>query len=102
MKLKNSYLLIIAIALYSCGPSKATIEKPELEKLIVKQNAGKEIYENNCAKCHGLTDPKRYSIQDWQPILKRMQAQARLQDTDMDKINAYLSSKQYVGVLLEH
>jgi len=43
MKLKNSYLCLIAIALYSCGPSKATIAKTELEKLIAKQNAGKEI-----------------------------------------------------------
>jgi cytochrome c5 len=101
MKFKNSYLCLIAIALYSCGPSKATIAKTELEKLVAKQNAGKEIYENNCAKCHELTDPKRFSIQGWQPILKTMQFKARLQDADMDKINAYLASKQFASVLLE-
>ena len=91
MKIRILSLALIALMLNSCGPSKATIAKSELAILIAKQNAGKDIYENNCAKCHKLYDPKSYSIQDWQPILKKMQSKARLQDADMDKILAYLS-----------
>jgi len=91
MKIRILSLALIALILNSCGPSKATVAKSEQAILITKQNAGKEIYENNCAKCHQLYDPKSYSIQDWQPILKKMQVKARLQDADMDKILAYLS-----------
>lgn len=92
MKIRILSLALIALILNSCGPSKATVAKSEQAILIAKQNAGKEIYENNCAKCHQLYDPKSYSIQEWQPILKKMQVKARLQDADMDKILAYLSN----------
>ncbi len=91
MKTRILSLVLLAFVINSCGPSKATVAKSELAILIAKQNAGKEIYENNCAKCHQLYDPKSYSIQDWQPILKKMQIQARLQDAEMDKILTYLS-----------
>jgi cytochrome c5 len=91
MKFRLIVSLLSLVILNSCGPSKASIAKSELELLIAKQNKGKEIFENNCAKCHRLYDPKSYSIQAWQPILKKMQFQARLQDADMDKILAYLS-----------
>ncbi|WP_396169414.1 cytochrome c [Flavobacterium sp.] len=91
MKIRILSLTLIALILNSCGPSKTRVAKSELDILIAKQNAGKEIYENNCAKCHQLYDPKSYSLQDWQPILKRMQIEARLQDADMDKILTYLS-----------
>ena len=91
MKIRILSLALITLMLNSCSPSKATVVKSELDILIAKQNAGKEIYENNCAKCHQLYDPKSYSIQDWQPILKRMLIEARLQDAEMDKILTYLS-----------
>lgn len=92
MKIRILSLVVLVLVFNSCGPSKATVAKSELAILIAKQKAGKEIYENNCAKCHQLFDPKSYTIQDWQPILKKMQIQARLQDADMNKINVYLSS----------
>ncbi len=91
MKIRILSLVVLALVFNSCGPSKATVAKSELAILIAKQNAGKEIYENNCAKCHQLSDPKSHSVQEWQPILKKMQVKARLQDADMDKILAYLS-----------
>ena len=92
MKIRILSLVVLVLVFNSCGPSKDTVAKSELTILIAKQKAGKEIYENNCAKCHQLFDPKSYTIQDWQPILKKMQIQARLQDADMNKINVYLSS----------
>ena len=92
MKTKFISLSLLGVLVYSCSP-KITPQLTEVKKEITpKIEEGKSIYENNCAKCHKLYDPKSYSIQDWQPILKRMQSKARLQDADMDKINAYLSN----------
>ena len=92
MKIKFLTIALIAIVFYSCGPSKATkMAEAEKAALIVKQNEGKALYENACGKCHRLPDPKRYTGLEWQPVLKKMQPKAKLQDADMDKILAYLS-----------
>ena len=91
MKTKIISLSLLGVLVYSCSP-KITPQVTEVKKEITpKIEDGKSIYENNCAKCHQLYDPKSYSIQDWQPILKRMQIEARLQDSEMDKILTYLS-----------
>ena len=91
MKYRIIVLLLLEVVLNSCGPSKASIAKSELALLIAKQNKGKEIFENNCAKCHKLYDTKAYSIEKWHPILYDMQKKAHLTDADMDKILAYIS-----------
>lgn len=92
MKYKTATSILLLALFYSCGPSKATKQAAaERAALVLKQNQGEEIYGSYCARCHKLPDTKGYSITDWQPILKKMQPKAHLQDADMDKILAYLS-----------
>lgn len=66
-------------------PSKASAE-PMTEALM----AGKTAYDNNCAKCHKLYEPKEFSKTEWAPILLRMQKKAHLSDAEMAPITNYI------------
>ncbi|WP_353084871.1 cytochrome c [Flavobacterium sp.] len=110
MKLRIISVAIIGILIYSCSPKitpqvteasnvKGDPEEPAIStaslpvSLAANSPDGKSIYENNCAKCHKLYDPKSFSRQAWIPILYDMQKKAQLSDAEMDKILAYLSKE---------
>jgi mono/diheme cytochrome c family protein len=106
MKLKIISLAIIGMLIYSCSPKitpqvtevsnvKGDPEEQAISSVSLPTNTpdGKSIYENNCAKCHKLYDPKSFSRQAWIPILYDMQKKAQLSDAEMDKILAYLSKE---------
>lgn len=110
MELRIISVALIGILIYSCSPKitpqvtevnnvKGDAEEPALStanlpiSLPANLSDGKSIYENNCAKCHKLYNPKSYSRENWIPILYDMQKKAHLQDADMDKILAYLSKE---------
>ncbi|MCF6132925.1 c-type cytochrome [Flavobacterium wongokense] len=103
MKYKVTALAILALMIYSCASksnapaaastpvatsgtreSTATVMTPELAQ-------GKELYDNNCAKCHRLYGPKEYSAEEWKPIVDRMQKKAHLDDMQGQKIYNYLT-----------
>lgn len=102
MKLKITSLALLGILIYSCAPKVAPpppppspSKAPEAVAVATVSNdvaEGKDLYENNCAKCHKLYDPKDYSDQDWLPILEVMKKKAKLSDAQHDKIYAYIIS----------
>ena len=107
MKYKIAALAVLAVIIYSCAaksnaptataevkptpevkpapaPRVATVMTPELAE-------GKNLYENNCAKCHRLYDAKEFSAEDWKPIVARMQKKAHLDDIAGQKIYNYVT-----------
>ena len=115
MKVKITLITVLGIVLYSCSPKIVPQEQPEkvvaVEEVaveVIKEEApqevasylmlspelaeGKDLYENNCAKCHKLYNPNDYSDQDWLPILERMKKKAKISDLQHDKIYAYIIS----------
>jgi cytochrome c5 len=104
MKYKVLALAVLAVIIYSCASksnapttttpvatsgtreSVATVMTPELAQ-------GKELYDNNCAKCHRLYDAREYSAEEWKPIVTRMQKKAHLDDMQGEKIYNYLTMK---------
>ena len=112
--MKSIYLFgIAAFALFaSCGTSaavssttakKSTDEKAKQETVAVAPTneakslvmtpalaEGKDLYENNCAKCHDLFKPQDYSKENWAPILVSMQEKAHLSDIQMASISNYI------------
>lgn len=93
MKTKILSVALLAIFLYSCGGSKSVtpVAEPKKAELTPELAEGKNLYENNCAKCHKLYDAKDFSKEEWKPIVLRMQKKARLDDAAGEKIYNYLT-----------
>jgi hypothetical protein len=61
---------------------------PELEKAMIKVPGitaerlaeGQKIYMQDCTRCHAMKDPANYTPLQWEPILVRMFANAKLTD----------------------
>jgi cytochrome c5 len=109
MKYKVLALAVLTVILYSCASKSsaptaakpaepapavaaaptstltvATVMTPELAE-------GKELYDNNCAKCHKLYDARDFSAEEWKPIVIRMQKKAHLDDMQGQKIYNFLA-----------
>lgn len=92
--MKKIVLLLSVIALWSCSSSKTTTAetKTVADVAVLPELAeGKSLYENNCAKCHKLFNPKDFSAEEWKPIVLKMQKKAKIDDATREKIYAYLS-----------
>jgi mono/diheme cytochrome c family protein len=107
MKLKIIATAIVALLIYSCAAKSSVrvveAKKEELSKEPVVESKyvvmtealaeGKTLFENNCAKCHGLYNPKDFSAEQWKLILIRMQSQAHLEDAQIATISDYINSQ---------
>ncbi|GAA4052249.1 cytochrome c [Flavobacterium chungnamense] len=108
MKTKILAVALLAIVLYSCGGSKSVPPPPPPPPLNITYKVptveakqadsasdlaeGKSLYENNCAKCHSLYNPKDFSKESWKPILLDMQIKAGISDEQREKIYNYVIS----------
>ncbi len=87
---------LIIMFLFSCA-SKTNVPTTEknsvstVTKEFVSVEAGKSLYENNCAKCHKLYDPKAYTAERWTGILKWMQPKAQITDEQREEIYRYVT-----------
>lgn len=55
---------------------------------------GRKIYIMNCASCHALNDPAKYTTAQWAPILTKMFAKAKITDsTRIQLITNYVMAK---------
>ncbi len=101
MKSKILVLTAAVLLLASCGTKKApatptapaVTETAKTKELTPELAAGKSLYENSCAKCHKLYEPTKFTKEEWQPILVRMQKKAKLDDTNMASITNYIHSQ---------
>ncbi len=91
MKTKCMILMAFGLFMGACSPKTAPVAEAKKE-MSSEAAEGKAIYERSCGKCHQLYAPNAYTLQQWAPILERMQKKAKLADSDMLKINAYLAS----------
>lgn len=89
------FLAGLALFVVSCGTQKATpVEAtPKTVALTPELEAGKNLYENNCAKCHKLYEPKKYTKEEWAPILVRMGKKAKLDEAQLASVTNYVHSQ---------
>jgi cytochrome c5 len=117
MKLKSILFIGAAVFTFSCATKVNTINentsnenkkinRQEIERqtLIVEepfdfsstvmtenQIQGKNLYETNCASCHQLYNPKEFSKENWNVILKKMQPNTDINDQQREQIYDYLT-----------
>ena len=92
MKIKLIAIASFFLIISACSSNKSTIQEPTT--IAVKMNkdeAGKMLYENNCAKCHDLYSPKDFNAEQWKPIMLSMQKKAKISDEEREIIYAYLT-----------
>ncbi len=53
----------------------------------------KILFENSCNKCHNLYAPNEFSKEQWPKILKSMQKNAELSDSQIAGIQDYINSQ---------
>lgn len=101
MKAKILSLTAATLLLVSCS-TKKTIANTDTEspvktvktaELTPELTEGKNLYENSCARCHKLYEPKKYSQEEWKPILVRMQKKAKVDDIQIASIANYIHSQ---------
>lgn len=102
MKAKILILAAVVLLLASCGTKKASPATPATPTVTEAAKAteltpalaeGKNLYENSCARCHKLYEPKQFTQEDWKPILIKMQKKAKLDDSQMASISNYITSQ---------
>ena len=102
MKAKILILTAVTLLLVSCGTKKSTpavaatstvTETAKTIELTPELAEGKNLYDNSCAKCHKLYEPKKFSQEEWKPILTRMQKKAHLDDVQIASISNYITSQ---------
>jgi mono/diheme cytochrome c family protein len=54
--------------------------------------AGKSIYETKCTRCHGMKPVTSYTTYRWDGILKLMAPKAKLTETEIQQVTAYVKS----------
>ena len=106
MILKYTFSAILVFSLVGCSTKKVVNEehnakpktivlseqKTEPIVFVEEKLDGKNLYENNCAKCHQLYEPYKFSKREWEPILVKMKEYAELDDAKMASISGYLYS----------
>lgn len=106
MRYKIVALAALAVIIYSCAAKSSaptadvkTMPETKVSKsttslvLTAELAEGKSLFENNCAKCHRLYEPKEFSSEEWKPIVSRMQKKAHLDDVAGQKIFNYVTMK---------
>lgn len=101
--MKSTILTLTAamLLLVSCGTKKvpaapaepAVTEAVKPAELTPELAEGKSLYENSCARCHKLYEPKKFTQEEWKPILVSMQKKAKLDDVKMASITNYIHSQ---------
>ena len=70
------------------------IDPEELDKKKDLKNVetGKNLYINNCAKCHVLVNPDEYKYDKWQPIVGRYREKKIISKTEEKALLEFLES----------
>ena len=106
MILKYAFSALLVLSLMGCStkkvvkdevntkPNAIVLSEQKIAPIAVVEEKldGKNLYENNCAKCHQLYEPNKFSKQEWEPILVKMKEYAELDDAQMASISGYLFS----------
>ncbi|MGH2664298.1 c-type cytochrome [Flavobacterium sp.] len=96
-KSKILAVAILGVIIYSCSPKVVTTApvtevKPVAVDLAPELAEGKNLYENNCVKCHKLFPATRHTKEEWVSVLDRMAPKAKITDVQKASIYNYITA----------
>lgn len=90
-KSKILAVALLGILLYSCAPkfaaSTTAVKNVELTPALAE---GKNLFESNCTKCHGLPPVTKHTKEDWIPVVTRMAKKANLTEEQKGLVYNYI------------
>lgn len=83
---------IILLLLASCSTAlyQPVSDSPSVSLIDLKK--GRETYVNNCASCHQLYTPNKFSDKVWMDNLNEMQTRAKISDEEKALIYQYITN----------
>ena len=54
--------------------------------------AGKALYDSRCGTCHGLKKVERFSVTEWEHIMRSMAPKAKLTEAETQQVTAYVNA----------
>lgn len=89
-------LCVIASVIFACSPTLYMPTLADTEKTGVSTDTlvlGRKLYIYNCAGCHSLYLPERYSIMEWEKVMPIMQIKAKCNNQETAIITNYLKAR---------
>ena len=95
-------LILTCIAFLFCSPAIAFgeegVKEVSMESVQSNEPDSKEgnfmrgitLWKNNCARCHGMRDPKDFNDYQWEVIMAHMKVRAGLPGQDVRDILKFL------------
>jgi len=90
------YIGIVASAIIACSqvlyrPTLADTQKTGVstDTLVL----GRKLYVNNCASCHSLYQPERFTKNEWAKVMPVMQKKAKCNNQEISIIVKYLNAR---------
>ncbi|SHJ78161.1 c-type cytochrome [Flavobacterium haoranii] len=103
MRTKLLSIIVDLTLLASCSSSKNAVAKTETKtkpiavlevvELTPELAQGKSIYEGKCGRCHKLPAVEDFTVEEWQPIMLRMQKKAKISDEERELVYNYVTMK---------
>jgi mono/diheme cytochrome c family protein len=84
---------VISFIFWQCS----TLYKPDATKVPAGVTydqlvQGRQLYVDNCGKCHGLHKPSEYDAAGWNKVMDKMQPKANINNDQRSLVMAYLTN----------
>ena len=89
----SSLVLAAALVIVGCntaGPQKVENPANNPEATVSEGLSASELWSRNCARCHNMISPDRYSDTEWEIAMHHMRLRANLTGEDHRKILEFL------------
>jgi mono/diheme cytochrome c family protein len=99
--MKKTLIIVAGITLITAACSRkmapsATTKTEQTQPAAINDTAtiatGHALYESRCGTCHGLKKVEKYSVTEWEHILKSMAPKAKLTDVETQQVTAYVNA----------
>jgi mono/diheme cytochrome c family protein len=87
---------VVVFAIIACSQALYIPTQADTQKTGVSTDTlvlGRKLYVKNCASCHSLYQPERYTIKEWEKAMPSMQIKAKCNNQDAAIITKYLNAR---------
>ncbi len=86
--------IFLLVTIFSCKPTLYTPTASSVSSTASLENLikGRELFIENCGKCHKLYNPLEFTDEQWRTNVNKMQKKAHITDEQKELVYQYLIS----------